>query len=134
LRQVVVAVTATLVILGLMLGYFVPGLDRVPPAPPRENERAAGLGITYLPLNSGLADYYDLGVKSGALITEIVPNSPAEQAGLKAGDVILSYNGASVEEGDTLLGVIRSCQPGSNVIIIISRQKTTETVSFIHPR
>ncbi|MFH0941987.1 MAG: PDZ domain-containing protein [Chloroflexota bacterium] len=130
------AVTVAVVVLVLTLGYFIPGPTRstMPQAPPQENARAADLGITYLPLTPGLSGYYDLGVDSGALITEIASGSLADKAGLKVGDVILSYNGAAVEKGNPLLGVIRGCPAGSNVVMEVCRGKISQTVSFVHAK
>ena len=59
----------------------------------QETASAVSLGGTYLPLAAGLTTYYDLGVYSGALVTEATSNSPADKASVKVGDVILSFNG-----------------------------------------
>jgi serine protease Do len=56
-------------------------------------ETSASLGISYLPVTPELSEYYGLGVDYGALITEVTPGSPADQATLRASDVILSFNG-----------------------------------------
>ena len=125
------------VMLVLTLGvYFAPGQIRreAPGKPTPPNTAATDLGITYLPLTPGLSAYYDLGVDSGALITRITSNSLADKAGLRLGDVILSYNGAAVEKGNSLLGVIRDCPVGTDIVMEVCRGKINQTVSFIHTR
>ncbi|MDP2931462.1 MAG: PDZ domain-containing protein [Chloroflexota bacterium] len=125
------------VVLALTLGvYFVPRQTQsaAPGKPTQQNTAATDLGITYLPLTPGLSAYYDLGVDSGALITEIASNSLADRAGLKVGDVILSYNGAAVEKGSPLLGVIRDCPVGTNIVMEVCRGKSSRTVSFVHTK
>ncbi len=67
------------------------------------------LGISYLPVNKAISDYYSLGVDSGALVTEVIQGGLADKAGIKAGDVITSFNGIKLEEGAPLLGAMRSC-------------------------
>ena len=44
-----------------------------------------------------LAEALDLGVAQGAVVTQVEPDSPAEQAGIQAGDVIVAFNGERVE-------------------------------------
>ncbi len=127
---------ATVVLVLAMGVYFVPRQTQsaVPARPAHENTAGIDLGITYLPLTPGLSTYYDLGVDSGALITEIASNSLADRAGLKVGDVILSYNGAAVEKGNPLLGFIRDCPVGTNIVMEVYRGKSNRTVSFVHTK
>jgi len=128
---------AGLTVLGLVLGYFMPRANQgssavIHATPTAQNEQAADLGITFLPLTPGLADYYNLRVKTGAFITEVAPNSLADRGGLRSGDVILSYNGVAIESASSLLGAIRNCPAGNNIVMKVSRAKTTETISFVH--
>ncbi len=65
------------------------------------------LGITYLALNPMIAECYELEITSGALVTNVDPNSLAYQAGVRIDDIILSCDGVEVSESTPLLGVIR---------------------------
>lgn len=100
--------------------------------PTATNRTSVGLGITYLPVNRTVSAYYNLGVDSGALVTEVVPGSPAELAGVKAGDVILSFNGTTLDEEVPLLGMIMSCPAGDMVTLEVWRVNDTVRVEFLH--
>jgi len=57
------------------------------------------------------------GVSSGVTISNVVPGSPADQAGLKVGDTITSVDGKDVKNGDELVGDISTRKPGSKAKI-----------------
>jgi serine protease Do len=61
--------------------------------------------------NPAVARVY--GVQSGVTIASITPNGPAEKAGLKTGDTIISVNGKPVKNGDELVANISSLKPGT---------------------
>ena len=65
--------------------------------------------------NPAVARVY--GVKSGVTIANVVSGSPAEEAGLKVGDTIVSVDGRLVKNGDELVGDISSRRPGSKAKI-----------------
>ncbi|HEV2275891.1 MAG TPA: Do family serine endopeptidase [Acidobacteriaceae bacterium] len=55
------------------------------------------------------------GFKTGVLVNAVTPHGPADQAGLKAGDIITSVDGKPIKDGDALVGDIASRKPGSSV-------------------
>ena len=63
--------------------------------------------------NPAIARVY--GVQSGITIADVVANSPADRAGLKIGDTIVSVDGKPVKNGDELVADIASRKPGSKV-------------------
>jgi len=60
------------------------------------------LGVRFQPLTADLAKSFGLESEKGALIASVEKDTPAEKAGLKAGDVILEYDGKPVNEGNEL--------------------------------
>ncbi len=62
--------------------------------------------------NPAVARVY--GVNSGVTIANVTPNGPADKAGLKTGDTIVSVNGKSVKSGDDLVAEISAIKPGDN--------------------
>jgi serine protease Do len=57
-------------------------------------------------LNAQLAEYF--GVKEGVLVRSVNPNTPAQRAGLKAGDVVVKVNGTPVTTPREITGLVRS--------------------------
>lgn len=57
------------------------------------------------------------GFKSGVLISSVIPGTPAQKAGLKAGDIITSVNGQPIKDGNDLVTIITAKKPGTNVTI-----------------
>jgi serine protease Do len=65
--------------------------------------------------NPAVARVY--GVSSGVTIASVVPNGPADKAGLKTGDTIISVNGKTVKTGDELVAEISALRPGSKAAL-----------------
>ena len=55
------------------------------------------------------------GFKNGVLVQEVQPGGPADKAGLKPGDIIISIDGRSIKDGNDLVDEIASRRPGSTV-------------------
>src|SRR5258708_28189588 len=65
--------------------------------------------------NPAIARVY--GVQSGITISSVVPGSPADRAGLKVGDTIVSVDGKPIKNGDELVGDIAGRKPGAKVTL-----------------
>ncbi|MGR6921023.1 S1C family serine protease [[Actinomadura] parvosata] len=65
----------------------------------------------------------------GALIRQVTAGSPAEQAGLKEGDLITKIGDKTVDGGDTVVGQVRGFKPGQEVKITYMRDGTTHEVT-----
>lgn len=132
--------TLVLPLIAVMLGAAVivlfagPGQteESMLPSPARETGALGGLGITYLPVVSSTSAEYDLNVDSGALVTEVKRGSLAHMAGLREGDLIVSYNRVRLEDGVPLLGMMRRCRVGSPVEVEVLRNGRSVKLSFIH--
>jgi len=85
------------------------------------------LGVGLWPVNEEVAAYYGLAVNQGALITELVANSPADKAGLEQGDVIVSFDDKEITNIDDLIQTIRANQIGQQVKITYWRGETKYT-------
>ncbi len=81
--------------------------------------------------NPAIARVY--GVNSGVTVSNVVAGSPADQAGLKVGDTIISVDGKPVKNGDELVANIASRKPGAKVALSYVRNgkkdQTTVTVA-----
>jgi serine protease Do len=72
------------------------------------------------------------GFKSGVLISSVLKGGPADQAGLKVGDIITSIDGKPIKNGDDLVSIITARHPGSTVKVGYLRngQQQTATVGI----
>ena len=89
------------------------------------------LGINYQNMNEQLGEYFGITDGKGVLITEVEDDSPAQKAGLKAGDVILRLAGDDVENSHDLLKalVMDSEEETETVEIVVLRNKKEVTLS-----
>jgi len=85
-----------------------------------------GLGITVGDLSQQLAEYF--GTKDGVLVTSVADNSAASKAGIKAGDVITSFNGSEVTSPSDLRQRIRALQDGGEFTVGVMREKKPMTL------
>lgn len=79
----------------------------------------AWLGVVVQTLTDQLREHFE--VPRGVLLAEVAEDSPAQQAGLKAGDVLLAVDDQEMEEADDLTAVIRDHEPGDPVEIRLHR-------------
>ncbi len=72
------------------------------------------------------------GFKSGVLVSSVAKGGPAEQAGIKVGDIITSVDGKSIKDGDDLVNIITDRHPGSTAKIGYLRngQQQSATVTI----
>ena len=95
------------------------------------------LGVRFIPLTSDVANQYGLSVNRGAYIAPAVDptqpsveaGSPAEQAGLKEGDVITQVNGTNIDENHSLTAIIDQHSPGDRLSLTVVRDGKTLNVS-----
>ncbi len=133
--RVALATASTIIIILILSGLFIFGWqseEQSSSKQAQETETSLNLGITYLPVAPGLADYYGLEICSGALVTEVTLHSSADKAGVKVGDVILTFNGVEVEETVPLLGMMRTCSVGSRIALEIWRERNVRIIELVH--
>ena len=87
------------------------------------------LGVSLWTVDSSFAKANNLSVNEGAYIVEVVPDSPADVAGLEEGDVIISFGGKETVNSDELVQVIHTSQIGEGVEIIFVRGSDIQTTS-----
>jgi S1-C subfamily serine protease len=92
------------------------------------------IGIYYVPISPALAQAEDLPVEYGALIgTEggqaaIFPGSPAEEAGLREGDIIVAIDDEQIDAGTDLSMLIVPYSPGDTITLRVLRDSSTSEV------
>ncbi len=80
------------------------------------------LGIVIQPLTSELAESFNLDETQGVLVAQVSKDSPAEKAGLKQGDVIVSYQGKPVTDIGDFRNRVSLTPPGSRETLSIIRE------------
>ncbi|MDP2730607.1 MAG: PDZ domain-containing protein [Dehalococcoidales bacterium] len=132
--RVLLLFLSTVIVIGAFLTFFIQqrtgDLEFSEPAIAKRS--SAGLGIIYLPISRPVVVSYGLAVDSGALVTRIVEGSPSDLAGLKEGDVILSFNGMTFDEDSPLLGMMLSCPDGERVLLEVWRANKKMFIELIH--
>jgi serine protease Do len=86
------------------------------------------LGVRIQDVTPLLAKEFDLKNDKGALLSEIVPNGPADKAGLKDGDVIVEFNGTPVTDSRHLKLEVAGITPGEKVPVEIVRNGSHKTI------
>ena len=80
------------------------------------------LGVGGDPITPDIAEQVHLPKDTtGVIVTDTIPDSPADKAGVKRGDVILSVNGKAIKDHDELRLIISQMSPGSKVALGVSR-------------
>jgi serine protease Do len=90
--------------------------------------KISALGIECEPVDSQLADYF--GVKRGLLVRSVAKGSPAEKAGLKAGDVLTSIGDRPVARPHDVTGFLRmQRQSGTPISVVVVREHKQLTLN-----
>ncbi len=89
----------------------------------------AYLGIYPQDIDRNLAEAYNLARPQGALLTRVSPDSPAQKAGLKAGDIILQYNDVQIMRASDLLNLLNRAKPSDAFRAQIQRNGKQMTIS-----
>ncbi len=87
------------------------------------------LGVTLTTVNQFVVSRDNLAVSKGVLVIKVAPGSPADKAGLKAGDVITKFESKDVVTVDELLNALHLSQIGQKVAITYWRGKAPFTAS-----
>ena len=89
------------------------------------------LGVYIQELDSETADALDIDVRNGALITDVVDGSPAEESGIQEGDVIIEFDGESIANPANLKNVVSLTAPNSSSIVKVLRNGSEKKLKVI---
>ena len=87
------------------------------------------LGVSVQEITPEIAEYFNLPDKKGALISEILPDAPAKDAGLKEGDIIKAFNGKKLDTLHDLLKEVSNTKVGQTVRLNIIRDGTEQILT-----
>ncbi len=90
------------------------------------------LGVGIQDLTSDMAEQFGLDRPNGALVTQIFDGTPAAEAGLEPGDIIVEFDGKEIPNVSTLRNTVAAIQPGTEVELVIikdgERKARTATI------
>ncbi|MCR3754975.1 MAG: periplasmic serine endoprotease [Candidatus Westeberhardia cardiocondylae] len=89
------------------------------------------LGIKGTELTSNIAKAFNIDKQKGAFVSEVIQNSAADKAGIKAGDIILSIEGKNIQSFSELRAKIGTTNPGKKIKIELLRNGKTKNVLVI---
>jgi len=89
----------------------------------------AFLGIRYGTLTPEIAQQYNINSDHGLVVLEVQSGTPADQAGMKPGDVIISVDGQQMNQVEDLIAVLHQHSPGDTVPIVIERNNQQQTLN-----
>jgi serine protease Do len=86
------------------------------------------LGILIQDVTRDLAESFGMDRPGGALVAQVLPDSPAEKAGIKVGDVVMDFNGTAINDSASLPPIVGQIKVGEEVPVKVLRDGKTRTV------
>ncbi|MCK5680935.1 DegQ family serine endoprotease [bacterium] len=129
----VVGINTAIVASGQGIGFAIPvnmAKDLLPQLKTGKVSRGR-LGVHIQEVTAELAASFGLEGKHGAVISEVIDESPAERAGLKVGDIILAVDGKKVAELRNLPRMVAAKKPGTKVRLEILRMGELHQVKVV---
>jgi serine protease Do len=84
------------------------------------------LGVGIGDVSKDVAESLGLGKPQGALVSNVEAGSPADKAGLEAGDIILKFDGKKIEKSSDLPRAVGGTKPGTSSTVTVFRRGTTK--------
>ena len=127
----VIGINTAIVAQGQGIGFAIPvnmAKQIIPQLRDEGRVTRGWLGVTVQALNKELADSFGLDSTHGALVNEVIEDSPADKAGLKRGDIIVEYDGTRVDELNDLPRLVAATPVGETVRVKVFRDGKERTI------
>ncbi len=89
------------------------------------------LGIAIQDVTQELAESFNLKSAQGALVAGIEKNSPADKAGIEAGDVISKFDNKQIASSNDLPRIVAGTKPGKTVVVELIRKGSSKSVNVV---
>ena len=89
------------------------------------------IGVSIQPVTKELADSFGLAGEKGALVSEVMPESPAEKGGVKSGDIIVSFDGKEIKEMNDLPRTVAATPSGKSAKVKVVRDGKEESLTLV---
>jgi serine protease Do len=90
-------------------------------------DRDFQIGMSIQSIDAGIMRYYNLSSNKGVIITKVLPDTPADNAGLKSGDIITEIDGYKINNEKTIFGVFQEFRAGQEIEVKIIRDNSELT-------
>jgi serine protease Do len=88
------------------------------------------IGVQIGPVSKDVAESIGLGKPQGALVSGVEPGSPAEKAGVEAGDIVVKFDGKAIDKFSDLPRMVGNTKPGSKSTVTVFRRGATKDLSL----
>lgn len=94
------------------------------------NQRGGWLGVSIQDITSKMAKKKNLKNEDGAYVSDVLDDSPADSAGVKEGDVIVEFNGKTIDDAGDLLHAVQKSKPGTKTTIVVIRDNDKKSLAI----
>jgi len=88
------------------------------------------LGVSIQEVDKNLADSFGLKKPRGALVSQLIPDGPADKGGIENGDIILEFNGTAIKKSGDLPHVVGASPSGSEAELLVLRKGKEKTITM----
>jgi serine protease Do len=89
------------------------------------------MGVEIIPLDEVLAKQFDVPDKKGAVVNQVLPDSPAQKAGIRRGDVLREFDGKAIDSQERLIDVVARTPPRKKVPVLVWRNGKPLTLALV---
>lgn len=89
------------------------------------------IGVQIEPVNKEVAESIGLGRPQGALVRAVEAGSPAEKAGVEAGDIVIRFDGKPIEKSSDLPRMVGATKPGTRSTVTVFRRGTSKDLTVV---
>ncbi|WP_243372264.1 DegQ family serine endoprotease [Geotalea sp. SG265] len=121
----VIGINTAIVAGGQGIGFAIPvnmAKNIIPMLKEKGKVTRGWIGVSIQPITPDLAQSFGLEGEKGALVAEVIKDGPAEKAGIKAGDIILEFNGRAIHEMNELPRLVAATPVDKKITVRILRE------------
>jgi serine protease Do len=133
----VIGINTAMVSGGQGIGFAIPinmATSIIPQLKEKGTVTRGWLGVSIQQVTPDLAKSFGLSDENGALVSGIIPGSPADKGGLKAGDIIMDFDGKKIQEMNELSRMVAAAPVGKKVALSVMRAGKEKKVTVIIER
>ena len=130
----VVGINTAIIAGGQGIGFAIPvnmAKSIIPQLKDKGKVTRGWIGVSIQPVTKDLADSFGLSETKGALVSEILPESPAEKGGIKSGDIITAFDGKEIKEMSDLPRLVAATATGKSAAVKVMRDGKEETLTLV---